>query len=105
MKRLLSLIPVLALAGCLSQSVPQSKIEVAGTKFALPKNSKIGTLVIEIPTTNGPVRFYATNCVWENDANVLNAVTAHDIGLANAISSGLTDLLQSAGKAGLVAPK
>jgi len=92
MKKLL-LIPVVALSGCLAGSIPQSKINVAGTTFALPKNSRIGTLVIELPTTNGVVKFYATNCVWENSPDVLNSVTVHDVGVINAIG----DQLQKAG--------
>ena len=95
---IVSTLALIALCGCLSQSVPQSKIEIAGTKFALPKNSKIGTLVIELPTTNGTVRFYATNCVWENDANVLNAVTSHDVSVLNAISSGISSAVAAGTK-------
>lgn len=97
----LSLIALLALTGCLltgclAASVPQSKITIAGATFALPKNSHIGALNIELPTTNGVIRFYATNCVWENDVNVLNAVSAHDVAMANAFVA----LIQQGAKLG-----
>ena len=91
------------LTGCLSQSVPQSKIKAGGAEFALPKNSKVGHLTITIANTNGTsVQFDATDCTWENDANVLNAVTAHDIGVANAISGGISSVLQSGIKSGII---
>jgi len=84
-------------AGCAIQY--QSKIKIAGAEFALPKDSRMGVLAIEIPTTNGAIRFYATNCTFLNNPDVLNAVTMHDIGVINATAAGLGALIQTGAKA------
>ncbi len=98
MKLLFSALALVALCGCLAQSVPQSKIKIAGAEFALPKDSKMGTLAIEIPTTNGPIRFYATNCTFNNNVEVLNAATLHDVSLLNAAGDIAGKIIQAGAK-------
>ncbi|MES2366998.1 MAG: hypothetical protein V4563_14075 [Pseudomonadota bacterium] len=98
MKNLLLTLALALLCGCLAQSIPQSKIKIAGAEFALPKDSKMGTLVIELPTTNGTIRFYATNCTFNNNVEVLNAATLHDVSLLNAAGDIAGKIIQAGAK-------
>lgn len=102
MKQLASLFIVLALlSGCASY---QSKFEVAGNKFSLPKDATFSFLQVSIPSTNGPITLVVSNGVFKMNPANIDAQTAHDVAVINATVQGLGTLSGAAAKAASGAP-
>jgi hypothetical protein len=84
---------LLLLCGCAPY---QSRIRLAGVALDLPKDASFDSLELTIPTTNGPIITKITKGVFKINPAAIDAKTAHDVGVINAVGD---KVLQGVGAA------
>lgn len=84
---------LLLLCGCAPY---QSRIRLAGVALDLPKDASFDSLELTIPTTNGPITAKIVRGIFKVNPSVIDAKTAHDVGVINAVGD---KVLQGVGAA------